>query len=106
MAVCANCEHPVPFHGGPGCSARYEENDPPCGCKWHEEGALPAHVAAVARPGDIVIIGFNRALSDEEVGWLTESFQPVADLGVKVGFADNVSSIVVVKGSSDANDGE
>lgn len=58
----------------------------------------PITLAAVARPGDTVIIGFGRSLSDEEVGWMEESFRPLIDRGIQVAFADQVTSMVVAKG--------
>lgn len=36
MTGCLNCDHPVAFHGGDGCWARYLVSDPICGCVWHE----------------------------------------------------------------------
>lgn len=56
------------------------------------------HIAAVARPGDTVLIGFAHALTDEDVEALNESFQPLIDEGIKVGYMDQVTSMVVVKG--------
>lgn len=57
----------------------------------------PLTLAAIARPGDTVIIGFDRPLSDEEVGWMEESFAPLKDRGVTIAFADQVTSMVVVR---------
>lgn len=33
MAVCANCEHPIGFHGEEGCTDRSLGT---CGCAWYE----------------------------------------------------------------------
>lgn len=56
------------------------------------------HIAAVATPGDTVLIGFAHELSDEEVEAMDEHFRPLLDQGIKVGFLDQVTSMVVVKG--------
>jgi hypothetical protein len=56
------------------------------------------HISAVARPGDTVLIGFAHELSDEEVEAMDEHFRPLLDQGIKVGFLDQVTSMVVVKG--------
>lgn len=106
MAVCANCEHPVKFHGGPGgCLARYQLDDPSCGCRWHEgiSRALrpsPVTLAAVAHPGDTVILTFSHMLSDEEVEQLFDHWKPLAEQGIKVAFADQVSGVVVCRGGN------
>lgn len=54
--------------------------------------------AAVARPGDVVLIGFARPLTDQEIEWMKEDFRPITDLGVMIGFADSVNSMVVISG--------
>lgn len=56
------------------------------------------HVAAVAKPGDTVLIGFAHQLTDEDIEALDESFRPLIDQGIKIGFMDQVTSMVVVKG--------
>jgi len=56
------------------------------------------HIAAVARPGDTVLIGFAHSLTDEEIEALDESFRPIMDRGIKIGFMDQVTSMVVVLG--------
>jgi len=57
------------------------------------------HIAAVARPGDTVLIGFNRALSDSELDQLREDFEGFSETtGVHIVFVEQVSSMVVAKG--------
>jgi hypothetical protein len=57
------------------------------------------HIAAVARPGDTVLIGFNRALSDNELDQLREDFEGFSETtGVHIVFVEQVSSMVVAKG--------
>ena len=56
------------------------------------------HIAAVAKPGDTVLIGFAHNLTDDEIEALDESFRPLIDQGIKIGFVDQVTSMVVVKG--------
>lgn len=62
-----------------------------------ESPDTPVTLAAIARPGDTVIIGFSRALTDEEVEWMTESFNHLIEKGIQVAFADHVSSMVVAR---------
>lgn len=56
------------------------------------------HIAAIARPGDTVLIGFAHELSDEEIEAIDENFRPLAEQGIKIGFLDQVTSMVVVRG--------
>lgn len=60
------------------------------------------HIAAVARPGDTVLIGFAHQLTDEDIEALDESFRPLMDLGLKIGFMDNVTSMVVFRPDEEA----
>lgn len=59
------------------------------------------HIAAVARPGDTVLIGFAHQLTDEDIEALDESFRPIIEQGIKIGFMDNVTSMVVLLGEED-----
>lgn len=54
-------------------------------------------MAAVARPGDTVLLAFNRELTDEDIELLTESFQELKERGIEVGFTDQVAEIVVAR---------
>lgn len=56
------------------------------------------HIAAVASPGDTVLIGFAHSLTDAEIEEIEGHFRPLIDQGIKVGFLDQVTSMVVVKG--------
>jgi len=60
------------------------------------------HIAAVARPGDTVLIGFAHNLTDEEIEALDESFRPLAAQGLKIGFMDQVTSMVVFRPDEEA----
>lgn len=61
------------------------------------------HIAAVAQPGDTVLIGFNRTLSDEELAELHEAFEGFFDTTrIHIAFVEQVASMVVVKGDGDA----
>lgn len=60
-------------------------------------GARELYLAAVARPGDTVLIGFAHSLSDEDIDALDESFRPLIEQGIKVGFMDQVTSMVVFR---------
>lgn len=59
------------------------------------------YVAAVARPGDVVLIGFSKTLTDEEVELFREQWAGLTDLGIKIGFIDQVSSMVVARPDED-----
>lgn len=54
-------------------------------------------LAAVARPGDTILVGFSRELKDEDIEALDESFQPLVEKGIQVGYMDLVSSMVVTR---------
>lgn len=57
------------------------------------------HIAAVAQPGDTILIGFDHALTDEEMDVLREQFEGWLDTTkVHLAFVDQVTSMVVVKG--------
>lgn len=62
------------------------------------------YVAAVARPGDTVLIGFSHSLTDEEIDALDESFKPIIKQGIKIGFMDQVTSMVVVRPDGEGDD--
>lgn len=66
---------------------------------------MKADIAAIARPGDTVILAFHGYLTDEDIEELNESFRPLKEKGVEVAFTDQVASIVVVRpDSEDIND--
>lgn len=62
------------------------------------EAAMELAVTAVARPGDTIMIGFNRTLDDEELEDLREAFQGFTDAtGVHIGFVEQVAAMVVAR---------
>lgn len=61
----------------------------------------PITLAAVARPGDTLLVGFAHNLTDEDIEALDESFRPLIDQGIKVGFMDQVTSMVVFRPEED-----
>lgn len=63
--------------------------------------ALRDSVAAVARPGDTVMLAFGRELTDEDIDILTEGFQSLAERGIEVAFTDQVESVAVLRADSD-----
>lgn len=68
--------------------------------KPSEEAGSPenvAFIAAIARPGDTVLIGFAEPLDEEDIDTLDESFEPLRRTGVEIGFTDGVSSMVVIR---------
>lgn len=55
-------------------------------------------LAAVARPGDTVIIGLTDVLTDEEHQALVEQWAPIREeLGIKIALMEGVSSIVIAR---------
>lgn len=58
-------------------------------------------LAAIARPGDTVLLTFNRPLDDAEIADLEASFAPLKDRGVEVHFTDQVSGMVVIRPDED-----
>lgn len=64
---------------------------------------IKPHIATIARPGDTVLIGFSHSLTDEDIDALDESFKPLIEQGIKVGFMDQVTSMVVFRPDEDAD---
>lgn len=61
------------------------------------EGWIP-DIAAIARPGDTLMVAFNRTLTDAELDELREAFEGFTDTtGVHVGFIEQASAMVVVR---------
>lgn len=57
-------------------------------------------VAALARRGDTILIGFDRTLSDQELEDLREAFEGFTETtGVHIGFVEHATSMVVARGS-------
>lgn len=55
--------------------------------------------AAFAQPGDTIMIGFDRSLTDEELDQLREGFEHFTETtGVHIGFVEHATSMVVAKG--------
>lgn len=52
---------------------------------------------AVARPGDTLFIGFSNEVDDELIEALDEHFRPYIEAGIKVGYIDQVASMVVLR---------
>lgn len=59
------------------------------------------HLAAVARPGDTVIIAFEGELSQEDIAQLEQGFEYLTRKGIEVAFTDQVRSMVVVSEAGD-----
>lgn len=58
-----------------------------------------ADIAAVAAPGDTLVVGFNRRVSDEEFDLMREQWgDVVGESGVRLVAFDGVVSLVVVRG--------
>jgi hypothetical protein len=59
--------------------------------------SVEASAVTTARPGDMLIITYDRQLADEEIDRLYEQCQVLLDAGLKVAFLDNVSGMVVFR---------
>jgi hypothetical protein len=59
--------------------------------------------AAVARPGDTILVGLDRALSDEELEHLVDEFENLTEeTGVHIVLLENVTSMTVVRDDRNA----
>lgn len=59
-------------------------------------------IAAVAQPGDTILIGFDRTLSDQELDQLREDFTDFTETtGVHIGFVEHATSMAVARGSDE-----
>jgi hypothetical protein len=55
-------------------------------------------VAAIARPGDTIMLGFDRSLTDFELNELAEDFSEFTEkTGVHIAFVEHVTSMVVAR---------
>lgn len=64
-------------------------------------------LAAIARPGDTILIGFDRTLSDEELDQLREDFEHFTETtGVHIGFVEHATSMVVMRPEDEADQPE
>lgn len=64
----------------------------------------PITIAAVAKPGDTVLIGFDRLMTDEEFNAMRDRLRPLKDqLGIQIGVVEGASSMVVVRPELDVN---
>jgi len=55
------------------------------------------HIAAVAKPGDTVLIGFEGSLCEDDIDAIDASFRPFIDAGIQIGFLDKVTGMVVLR---------
>lgn len=59
---------------------------------------ITPQIAAVARPGDTILIAFDRTLTDDELEQLREDFTGFTDTtDVHIAFVEHVTSMVVVR---------
>ena len=62
-------------------------------------------LAAIAQPGDTILIGFDRSLTDKELGELREGFEDFTETtGVHIGFVEHVTSMVVARPEGETDD--
>lgn len=60
-------------------------------------------VAAVAEPGDTILIGFDRTLEDEDLESLREGFEGFTEVtGVHVAYVEHATSMVVARSKDGA----
>lgn len=57
---------------------------------------ITPNIAAIVRPGDNLILGFNRSIAEEECAMLRDKLSTLIP-GIKIIVIDNVSSMVVHK---------
>lgn len=62
---------------------------------------VKVEAAAVARPGDTLVVGIAQRMSDDDYTVLYEQFQPLINLGIKVAIADGVTAMVVIRPEGD-----
>lgn len=63
---------------------------------------ITPEIAALARPGDTILIGFDRTLSDEELDDLREGFRGFTETtGVHIAFVEHATSMAVARGSEE-----
>lgn len=65
----------------------------------------PVTLAAFVRPGDTLIIGFARTLTDQEFMDMKENWKPLTDQGIKVAFAEGVTSMTVFRPEMEDDNG-
>lgn len=59
-------------------------------------------VAAIARPGDTILVGYDHRLSDEEFQEMTSRLRTIGDdLGIRFGVIEGASSVIVVRSEGD-----
>jgi hypothetical protein len=61
--------------------------------------AVPtSHLAAIVRPGDVLVIGINNPMvSDEWMDALVQGFAPMEAMGIKVVVVNGVSCMAAVR---------
>ena len=60
------------------------------------------HIAAIARPGDTILIGLRDRMTDEELGYLVEDFKEFTETtGIHIALIEGVTSMVVVRPDAD-----
>lgn len=54
--------------------------------------------AAVAKPGDTILIGFDRLMDDDEFNAMKDCLRPLKEqLGIQIGLIEGASSMIVVR---------
>lgn len=65
------------------------------------------NLAAVARPGDTVLIGLADRMTDEELGYLVEDFKQFTETtGIHIALVEGATSMVVARPDDDEYDKE
>lgn len=55
-------------------------------------------LAAIARPGDTVLIGLRDRMTDEEIGYMAEEFKGFTETtGIHIALVEGATSMVVVR---------
>lgn len=59
---------------------------------------VPQNLSAVARPGDTIMIGFARRLTDEELEGMRSDFEQFTEVtGIHIAFVEGATSMVVAR---------
>lgn len=67
------------------------------------EKAQAIQIAAVAKPGDTIMVGMDVVVTDQEYQLLLERYQPLLESGIRVFLVEHCTSMVVVRPELDVN---
>lgn len=75
--------------------------------KEAREKAPIIQLAAIAKPGDTIMVGMDIVVSDEEYQLLLERYRPLLESGIQVFLVEHCTALTVVRSEvSDGSDDE